>query len=78
MVANDNIPVLSKIPLLIVILLALGLYYTAFTQTLQPNDHAPTFILKSLEGENVYLRDWCGELRAGADAPHVVKLVALQ
>ena len=59
---------------LIVILITVGISTTAFTQALQPNDQASTFILKSLEGENVYLWDWCGVLRSGADTQHVVIL----
>ena len=27
-------------------------------------DAAPTFILKNLNGENTYLRDYCGKLRS--------------
>ena len=74
MVSGNEKPVLSKAIILIVILITLGLCNSAFTQTLQPNDQAPTFFLKSLGGDNVYLRDYCGELRSGADTPHVVIL----
>lgn len=33
------------------------------SDSLKVGDPAPTFVLKDLNGQNVYLRDYCGELR---------------
>ena len=33
------------------------------TDSIKINDTAPKFVLQSLEGEHVFLRDYCGELR---------------
>lgn len=42
--------------------------------SLKVGDPAPRFVLKNLEGNTIFLSDFCGNLRNKADEPHVVVL----
>lgn len=50
-------------PLLLVIFFAVTNASMAQEKKLQIGELAPTFVLKSIEDEYIYLRDFCGELR---------------
>lgn len=42
--------------------------------SLKVGDPAPRFVLKNLDGNTIFLSDFCGNLRNDADEPHVVVL----
>ncbi|MDZ7331879.1 MAG: TlpA family protein disulfide reductase [candidate division KSB1 bacterium] len=50
--------------LLLLIFFLINTTLMAQEKKLQIGDQAPAFVLKSIEDEYVYLRDYCGELRA--------------
>ncbi|NOZ62621.1 MAG: TlpA family protein disulfide reductase, partial [Calditrichaeota bacterium] len=54
-----------KLILFFILYFSIGLASLAHSQTknLKIGDPAPTFVLKSLDGNYVYLRDFCGKLR---------------
>jgi len=55
--------------------LLLAIHISAFSAELKTGDPAPTFALRSLNGEFFFLRDLCGEkLRSSSEHPKVVIL----
>ena len=57
---------------LFILILLFSPIITFGVTNLKVGEPAPTFILKDLNGNNVYLRDFCGELRKKEATSHVV------